>query len=35
VGELARSGSRREAVKRDRELTNASFEEARDIVAKL
>jgi ribosomal protein L7/L12 len=35
VVELARSGDRLGAVKRYRELTNASFEEARNAVSKL
>lgn len=35
VVELAQSGDRLGAVKRYRELTNASFEEARDVVAEL
>jgi ribosomal protein L7/L12 len=32
VVELARANKRIEAIKRYRELTNASFEEARDVV---
>ena len=35
VVELARSGDRLGAVKRYRELTNASFEDARNAVSKL
>jgi ribosomal protein L7/L12 len=35
VVKLVRAGKRLEAVKRYRELTNAGFEEARDVIARI